>query len=119
MVNTSFKIKIEVEEKEKEIEIVLQEISPFTISDMTSDCLNSKGNNILPGQYLRLAIENGLIVSPKKLIEQIEECDNPIKAIGDVFQQVNEFCSSPRKYKLRQVQKESKEQPKSVESSNS
>lgn len=110
MVNSSFKIKIENDGKEKEIEVVLQEISPFVVSDMTSDCLNEKGNNILPGKYIKSSIDNGLIVSPKNLIKQIEECDNPIKAIGDVFAEINNFCTSPRKYELQKVQAKSKEQ---------
>lgn len=119
MINEQFKLKYEVEGKEKEITVVMQEISPFLISDMTSECLNTKGNNILPGEYIKLAIENGLIVSPKNLMEEIEKADEPIAVIGKLFGEVNSFSASPRKYKLQKVQEKSKEQSKSMEPSNS
>lgn len=113
MINASFDLELIKDGKKEMIKVVLQEISPWIVSDLASECLNSKGTNMLPSEFVKKSIEVGMIVSPKNLVEQIEESDEALSAIMEVFKEVNQFSASPRKYLL--IQKESEAKTKNME----
>lgn len=104
MVNTSFKLEFIKDDEKKEVEIVLQEINKATVVNMS--CENAgKGGRILVADFIKACVENGAIVSPKNLIEQLEEVDNGVELYVKIFNEVNTFCPNPKKYAL--LQKES------------
>lgn len=112
-----FKINLEKfneqngETSSEELEITMQDASPFITSDIfTSNTSPSGGYKM--ASIVRDMIDV-VIVSPKNLIQKIEECDNPATAIGKVFQEVNQFCGNPKRYCW--LQKKSESESKGVE----
>lgn len=105
--NTKFKIELEKDEKKKEIEIVIQEINKAQLANITCECAGKNGS-IRVGDFITAAVENGIIISPKNLIEQLEDADNGLVLYAEIFKEVNRFCSNPKRYVLLQKESELK-----------
>lgn len=97
----SFEVEIETEGKKEKCKVVMQSISPLKMSDILTECIADNGR-ILPGTLLKKAIEEEIIVSPKNLIERIENADNGLSVHNKVYVELNTFCNNPRIYQLRQ-----------------
>lgn len=115
MINTNFQLELEKEGKKEKVNVVLQEISPFIVSDIFMNNLTDNNSNYKIGSVIK-GLTDKVIVSPKNLDQRIEESDNAIMAITALFNEVKLFCSSPRRYV--QLQKESQAKSQGLEHSN-
>jgi hypothetical protein len=107
MINSNFDLELIKDDKKKKVKVVMQEVSPFRVADMFSSGLDIQSRNYRIGYLTELFMEE-IIVAPKNLKEQIEESDNAIGAISDVFTEVKKFCESPKQYALLQTESEIK-----------
>jgi hypothetical protein len=110
MITTSFDLELQKTGNNGEIttetvKVVMQEVSPFIVSDIFMSNLGDNGRYKIGSLIKQFTQEDSkVIVSPKNLVEQIEAADNAIPAINIVFREVNQFCSNPQKYVLLQKQ---------------
>lgn len=112
---STFKINAQLEKGEKEITVRMQEIGRLEMADMTSECTNYKTGTIKTGSFIRMCIENNVIISPKNLEEVLNLADNGIELTTQVFAEVLNFLKSPRLYEARKAETKSIEQTKDVE----
>ena len=91
----------------KTIQVLLQEASPFVITNAYNDNLNKKGNSVCIGGVIEDLIGN-VIFSPRNIKDQIDAASNGMDALVTLYKEVDRFCKSPKAYKLKQVQEESK-----------
>lgn len=112
-----FDLKLIKNDKEELVKVVLQEINPFVLANIVSANRSVKTGAPLVGDALKDYLENNLIVRPKNILKQIEESDNAIEAMFNLYNECDSFCSSPKRYRI--LQEESRTKSESVESDNS
>jgi hypothetical protein len=91
-------------EKEKVVQVILQEVSPFIVDDVLADSMTQKGT-INMGAFVKGMIGKA-IISPKNIAEQIEKASNGFDALSTLFNELNRFCTEPKRYVLLQKQSE-------------
>jgi hypothetical protein len=85
------------------IEVTMQETSPFLVTNLVNK--NTLNGSLLVGNFVKDCIGD-IILSPKNLVERIEQSDNGVAAIKKVFDEVNAFCYSPKRYFYLQKKRE-------------
>lgn len=94
----------QIVESEKVVTVTLQQVSPFIVSDVLSDCATAKGT-INMGAFIKGTVGT-VIISPKNICEQLEKASNGFEAMHTLFNKLNRFCTEPKKYVLLQKQSE-------------
>ncbi|NFJ83969.1 hypothetical protein FDE94_09205 [Clostridium botulinum] len=84
---------------ETPLTIVCQSMNPARMVDLHCECIG-KNNQMLVGTFVERAVEEGLVVSPKNLIEQINESENVIELYAQIMKEVAEFSDNPKRYRL-------------------
>lgn len=113
MIQSTIEIDIKRGEEVGKLTVRLQEISPLRMSDLITDSANDQGR-CKPGLLIENALKNGVIISPKNLVEQIEENEDGLGMINDLYPEIMRFCGSPKQYEFRKKQRESKEKSADV-----
>ena len=120
MVNTNLKINFKILNKDTqkvedvEKNIVLQEVSPFRTTDVFSSAINPQTSRYNMGMVVEQLIDI-IVVAPTDLKELIEEADNALDVITELFLAFKEFCDCPRLYALKQIERQSKAKTKDME----
>ncbi|KEI18250.1 hypothetical protein [Clostridium haemolyticum] len=118
MVQSNFDIEIitnkEGKEEKKKVNVVVQEISPFRVTDILSSALNLENGAYKVGMLTEMLIDE-LVISPKNLKEQIEKAENATELITKVSTELRNFCDNPRCYHLKKVERECKEKVENME----
>ncbi|EKN42965.1 hypothetical protein [Clostridium botulinum] len=84
---------------DKPLTIVCQSKNPARMVDFHCECIGKNGQ-MLVGTFVEKAVEENLIVSPKNLIEQINESENVIELYAEIMKEVAEFSDNPKRYRL-------------------
>lgn len=103
----TFKIELMKEDGPHEVTVRLNRVSPLIVGDIMGSTM-VRGKGYLYGEFLQLCIEKEIIVSPKNLVEQINESDNGVELLIDVFGEVNAFVTNPRVYIAKAIESEAK-----------
>lgn len=91
-------------EKEKVVQVTFQEVSPFVVDDVLADSMTAKGT-INMGAFVKGMVGKAIIM-PKNIIKQINEASNGFEALTQLFNELNRFCTEPKRYVLLQKQSE-------------
>lgn len=87
----------------KQVPVLLKESNPFQVTDVFSDNTAKKGRNIDYGSLIQDLIDSQLVImSPKDICSQIEDADNSVEAISQLFNYINQFCMSPKRFIFEQ-----------------
>lgn len=101
-IQKEFKLKLIMDEKEEEIIVRMSNISPLKIADIVTETSTVEKGMVRfkHGSFLQKSVDEGVVISPKNLIEQIEDADNGTIAVVMAFKEIYSFLSSPKKYKF-------------------
>lgn len=97
----------------KNVTVRLQELKPLKVADMLAECVTQEGR-YKPGTVIEQAIEKGVIVSPKNLVEQIEEADNGLDAVTKTFRNIGNFLTNPKLFGIAKNKEQGKDEGTNV-----
>ncbi len=105
---STFELKLTTNDIPEIITVRVQNISPFKLADMMAVCISPANGTYKTGTFVQECVKNEVILSPKNLIERVEESDVPFEAIKNIFNEVLDFINNPRVYRAKELASEAK-----------
>lgn len=106
MISSTFKLELIKGEEKKEIKVVMQEANKFRVADAYTESITQ--GRLSVGRMVENLVPL-VVMSPKNLLEQLEECDNSFTVIGTVSKEIESFLNNPKRYALLQIESKNKD----------
>lgn len=102
----TIKNRKEEKEEEKVIQVRLNEPNPFVATDIICEC-STRAGAIKAGSFVKACIDNEIIISPKNLVQQIEEYGD-FEAVTICYKHTLDFINNPRIFTAKKIESDRK-----------